>query len=42
LRDELKTILDEMAYSALAEKDAAIAGSVNTLKQQTPLPIFQG
>jgi hypothetical protein len=31
-----------MAYSALAEKDAAIVGNVNTLKQQTPLPIFQG
>lgn len=42
LRDELKTVLDEMVYSALAEKDAAIAGSVNTLKQQSPLPIFQG
>ena len=42
LRDELKAVLDEMVYSALAEKDAAIAGSVNTLKQQTPLPIFQG
>jgi len=42
LRDELKAVLDEMVYSALAEKDAAIVGSVNTLKQQTPLPIFQG
>ena len=42
LRDELKAVLDEMAYSALAEKDAAIAGSINTIKQQAPLPIFQG
>ena len=42
LRDELKTVLDEMAYSALAEKDAGIAGNISTLKQQTPLPIFQG
>jgi len=42
LRDELKGVLDEMVYSALAEKDAAVAGSINTLKQQAPLPIFQG
>jgi hypothetical protein len=35
-------VLDEMVYSALAEKDAAVAGSINTLKQQAPLPIFQG
>jgi len=42
LRDELKTVLDEMAYSALAEKDAGIAGNVATIKQQAPLPIFQG
>jgi len=42
LRDELKGILDEMAYSALAEKDAAFAGNVSTLKQGAPLPIFQG
>ena len=42
LRDELKGILDEMAYSALAEKDAAMAGNVSTLKQGAPLPIFQG
>jgi len=42
LRDELKAVLDEMVYSALAEKDAAIAGNINTLKQQAPLPIFQG
>ena len=42
LRDELKTVLDEMVYSALAEKDAATAGNVNTLRKLTPLPIFQG
>ena len=42
LRDELKTVLDEMAYSALAEKDAGIAGNVTAIKQQAPLPIFQG
>ncbi len=42
LREELKTILDEMAYSALAEKDAGIAENINKLKQQVPMAIFQG
>ena len=42
LRDELKTVLDEMVYQALAEKDAAMAGNINELKKQAPLPIFQG
>ena len=42
LREELKGGLDERVYSALAEKDAAIAGNISALKQQAPLPIFQG
>ena len=42
LRDELKTVLDVMVYTALAEKDAAMAGNITTIKQQAPLPIFQG
>ena len=42
LREELKTVLDEMVYTALAEKDAAMAGNITTVKQQAPLPIFQG
>jgi len=42
LRDELKAVLDEMVYSALAEKDASLAGSITTIKQGAPLPIFQG
>jgi len=42
LRDELKAVLDEMVYTALAERDAAMATSVTTIKQQAPLPIFQG
>ncbi len=41
LRDELKGVLDEMVYSALAEKDAALASSVTTLQQGAPLPIYQ-
>ena len=42
LREELKKLFDEMAYSALAERDASVANSVTTLKQGAPLPIFQG
>ena len=42
LRDELKAVLDEMVYTALAERDAAMATNVTTIKQQAPLPIFQG
>jgi hypothetical protein len=42
LREELKTVLDEMVYTALAERDAAMAGNITTIKQQAPLPIFQG
>ena len=42
LRDELKAVLDEMVYTALAERDAAMATNVTTIKQQAPLPIFAG
>tara|TARA_R100000234_G_scaffold114186_1_gene89172 strand:- start:500 stop:913 length:414 start_codon:yes stop_codon:yes gene_type:complete len=41
LRDELKGVLDEMVYSALAERDAGMANSITTLKQSAPLPIYQ-
>jgi len=42
LRDELKAVLDEMVYTALAERDAGMATNVTTIKQQAPLPIYQG
>jgi len=42
LREELKTVLDELTYAKLAEKDAAISESVNTVHRQIPLPIFTG
>ena len=41
LRDELKAVLDEMVYAALAERDAGMANSITTLKQSAPLPIYQ-
>jgi len=42
LREELKTILDELTYQKLAEQDAAIADSVGKTLQGTPVPIMVG
>ena len=42
LREELKTILDEMTYAALAAKDAEIIASSEGILNQIPMPIFQG
>ena len=42
LRTELKETLDELTYQALAEKDAAIAGSVNTINQNIPAGVYVG
>ena len=42
LREELKTILDELTYAKLAEKDAAVADSVNKTMASVPVPIFVG
>jgi len=42
LRDELKTILDELTYAKLAEKDAAVAENVSKLHAQIGYPIYIG
>jgi len=42
LKEELKTVLDQMTYRALAEQDAAMVGAIDTVYQEIPLPIFQG
>ena len=42
LKEELKTILDEMTYRALAEKDAAMVAAVDTVQQEIPMLIYQG
>ena len=42
LKQELKTILDEMSYRALAEKDASLMDSVVKVYQEVPLLIYQG
>jgi hypothetical protein len=42
LKEELKTILDEMTYRALAEKDAAMVTATSTVLEDVPLLIYQG
>tara|TARA_R110000737_G_scaffold72400_1_gene100907 strand:+ start:2896 stop:4224 length:1329 start_codon:yes stop_codon:yes gene_type:complete len=42
LKEELKTILDEMTYRALAEKDAAMVTATSTVLEDIPLLIYQG
>jgi len=42
LRDELKTVLDELTYAKLAERDATIAENATKTQGMVPLPIFVG
>jgi hypothetical protein len=42
LREELKTILDEMTYGKLMEGDADLVDKVSTIQQKIPLSIFVG
>ncbi len=42
LRDELKTILEEMTYDKLVEGDASLAESTQNLQAKIPLNIFVG
>ena len=42
LRTELKDVLDELTYRALAEKDSAISDSVNNLNKNIPAGVFVG
>jgi hypothetical protein len=42
LKEELKTILDEMTYKALAEQDAAMITAIDTVQSEIPLLIYQG
>lgn len=42
LREELKTILDELTYAKLMENDAKLMDSVNTLDKYIPLKVFVG
>jgi len=42
LREELKTVLDELTYAKLTEKDAAIQASVNSTMKVVPSGIYTG
>ena len=42
LRDELKTVLDELTYSKLMEGDADLVENANRIHQKVPLNIFMG
>ena len=42
LREELKTVLDEMTYHKIAEQDAAMVKSVNETFQTIPNFVFMG
>ena len=42
LREELKTVLDEMVYSALAEGDAALQNSLSEVVNKIPTGIYVG
>ena len=42
LRDELKTVLDELVYGKLAEGDAALQDSVNRTIGKIPHGIYVG
>tara|TARA_R110002073_G_scaffold74895_1_gene182935 strand:+ start:39 stop:1352 length:1314 start_codon:yes stop_codon:yes gene_type:complete len=42
LKEELKTILDEMTYKAIAEQDAEMIGAIDTVQSEIPLLIYQG
>ena len=42
LKEELKAILDEMTYRALAEQDAAMVTAIDTVQQEIPMMIYQG
>jgi hypothetical protein len=42
LKEELKTILDEMTYKALAQQDAEMIEAVDKVYSEIPMMIFQG
>ena len=42
LREELKTVLDEMTYTKLIAQDAEAMNSANDLLQKIPYGIYQG
>ena len=42
LREELKTVLDEMVYGKLAEGDAAMQNNISEVVKHIPIGIYVG
>ena len=42
LREELKTVLDELTYSKLAEGNATLLDAVQKVQEKIPLPVLVG
>ena len=42
LREELKTILDELTYTKVAQGDAELSDAVNKVQEKIPLLIYTG
>ena len=42
LREELKTVLDELTYQKLMEGDVALIESTNKIQERIPLPVIVG
>jgi hypothetical protein len=42
LREELKTILDELTYAKIAQSDAELSDAVNKVQERIPMRIFVG
>ena len=42
LRDELKTVLDELTYEKLAEKDSNVSDSSQNILKNIPPSVFVG
>jgi hypothetical protein len=42
LREELKTVLDELTYAKIAETEAGIMDSTNRVQSNVPAGIFVG
>ena len=42
LREELKTIFDELTYKKIAQSDVELSDAVNSIEQKIPMLIFTG
>ena len=42
LRDELKTIFDELTYSKIAQGDVELTEAINKVQERIPMRIFVG